>query len=100
LTGSWFGLDTTLDPAVQADLLRYRNLRLEGHWPDDPAVADLQHRLELSLGSYTGISLGRVIVEAAGEFVAEQDALSATSTKLTKDQIKERLLAYAREQTR
>jgi energy-coupling factor transporter ATP-binding protein EcfA2 len=100
LTGSWFGLDTTLDPAVQDNLLRYRNLRLEGHGPDDPEVADLQHRLELSLGSYTGTSLGRVMVEAAGEFVAEQDTPSATDTKLTKDQIKERLLAYARERTR
>jgi energy-coupling factor transporter ATP-binding protein EcfA2 len=101
LTGSWFGLDTTLDPKVQADLLRYRNLRLAGHGPDDPAVADLQHRLELTLGSYTGTSLGRVMVEAAGELVAEQAAPAAPAdTKLTKDQIKERLLAHARERTR
>ena len=74
LTGSWFGLDTTLDAEVQADLLRYRSLRMEGHGPDDPVVADLQHRLELSLGSYTGTSLGRVMVEAAGELVAQQSA--------------------------
>ena len=100
LTGSWFGLDTTLDPKVQADLMQYRNLRLEGHGPNDPAVADLQHRLELTLGSYTGTSLGRVMVEAAGELVAEQAAPAAPAdTKLTKDQIKERLLAHARERT-
>jgi len=100
LTGSWFGLDTTLDPKVQADLMQYRNLRLAGHGPDDPAVADLQHGLELTLGSYTGTSLGRVMVEAAGELVAEQAApAAAADTKLTKDQIKERLLAHARERT-
>ena len=100
LTGSWFGLDTTLDPMVQADLVRYRDLRLAGSGPDDPAVADLQHRLELTLGSYTGTSLGRVMVEAAGELVAEQAAPAAPAdTKLTKDQIKERLLAHARERT-
>lgn len=97
LTGSWFGLDTTLDPAVQSDLLQYRGLRLEGHRPDDPAVADLQHRLELTLGSYTGTSLGRVMVEAAGDLVAEQ--ATPAGTQLTKDQIKERLLAHARRQS-
>jgi uncharacterized protein (TIGR02646 family) len=100
LTGSWFGLDTTLDPKVQADLMQYRDLRLAGHGPDDPAVADLQHRLELTLGSYTGTSLGRVMVEAAGELVAEQAApAAAADSKLTRDQIKERLLAHARERT-
>ena len=100
LTGSWFGLDTTLDPKVEADLMRYRNLRQAGHEPDDPAVVDLQHQLELTLGSYTGTSLGRVMVEAAGELVAEQAAPPAPAdTKLTKDQIKERLLAHARERT-
>ena len=100
LTGSWFGLDTTLDPKVQADLLQYRNLRRQGHGPDDPAVFDLQHQLEMTLGSYTGTSLGRVMVEAAGELVAEQTAPAApTATKLTKDQIKERLLSHARERT-
>jgi hypothetical protein len=101
LTGSWFGLDTTLDSMVQADLMQYRNLRLEGHGPNDPALADLQHRLEMTLGSYTGTSLGRVMVEAAGDLVAEQaSAVAPADTTLTKDQIKERLLAHARERTR
>jgi uncharacterized protein (TIGR02646 family) len=100
LTGSWFGLNTTLDPRVQADLTQYRNLRLEGHPPNDPILVDLQRRLEMTLGSYAGTSLGRVMVEAAGEFVAEQSAPAAPGqTKLTKDQIKQRLLAHARERT-
>jgi hypothetical protein len=40
------------------------------------------------------------MVEAAGELVAEQTAPAApAATKLTKDQIKERLLSHARERT-
>jgi predicted ATP-binding protein involved in virulence len=101
LTGSWFGLDTTLDPQVTADLMQYRELWSSGRGPDDPAVADLQRRLELSLGSYTGTSIGRVMVEAAGELMAEREESAAPAgTKLTKDQIKARLLAHARERAR
>jgi uncharacterized protein (TIGR02646 family) len=101
LTGTWFGLDTTFDSRVEADLVHYRSLRLNGLGPDAPEVAELQKRLEMTLGSYTGTSLGRVMVEAAGDLLAEQAAPTAPAgARLTKDQIKERLLAHARERAK
>jgi uncharacterized protein (TIGR02646 family) len=100
LTGSWFGLDTTLDPKVEADLLRYRSLRLSGASPGSAEVAELEKRLEGMLGPYFGTSLGRVMVEAAGELVAEQAERARrkpTGARMSKDEIKGRLLAHARE---
>jgi predicted ATP-binding protein involved in virulence len=98
LTGTWFGLNTTLDAKVEADLLLYRRLRLSGHSPDSALVADLQKQLERSLGSYAGTSLGRVMMEAAGDLITEQAAAPAgVRVRLSKDEIKERLLAHARE---
>jgi energy-coupling factor transporter ATP-binding protein EcfA2 len=100
LTGSWFGLDTTLDQQIEDDLIRYRTLRLDGRAPDDAALTDLRRHLERSLGSYAGTSIGRIMVEAAGDLLAEQTAdAERTTSKLTKDQIKARLLAHAREHT-
>jgi uncharacterized protein (TIGR02646 family) len=100
LTGEWFGLETTLDSEVHNNLLEYRALRLEGHSPDSPEMAGLRSKLELSLGSYAGTSLGGVMVEAAGEFLAEQTTSAEPSRKLSKNDIKERLLSHARETVR
>ena len=97
LTGTWFGLSTTLDQQVEDELVRYRQLRLDGRSPDDPSVSQLGWRLERTLGSYAGTSIGRLMMEAAGELLSEQTEAAEVGTRLTKDQIRERLLAHARE---
>ena len=91
LTGQWFGLDTTLDPEVEADLVEYRRLRMAGHEPDDPALAPLQQRLDRTLGSYTGTSLGRAMVDAAAEYVST--IVPEAPEPLEDAEVKERLLA-------
>jgi hypothetical protein len=94
LTGQWFGLDTTLDPAAEADVLEYQRLRMEGYGPDDPELAVLRRRLELTLGTYMGTSLGGVMVEAATEFVAQQ--VPGGGEQLSASELKDRLLAHAK----
>lgn len=98
LTGQWFGLKTTLDPEVEADLLEYQRHRMEGLRPDDQRLAPLRQRLASTIGSYTGTSAGGVLLDAASEVAAEQAAVG--SVKLTKDAVKQRLLDHLRRQGR
>jgi predicted ATP-binding protein involved in virulence len=93
LTGQWFGLTTTLDRAVESDLLEYQRLRMEGRRPDDPELAPLRQRLSTTIGSYAGTSAGGVLLDAASELAAEQ--ASSGAVRLTKDAVKQRLLDHA-----
>jgi energy-coupling factor transporter ATP-binding protein EcfA2 len=95
LTGQWFGLDTTLDPAVEADLVEYRRLRMAGYAPGDPELAPLQRRLDRALGSYTRTSLGRAMVDAAAEYVS--GSVPEAPEPLDDQQVKARLLALLEE---
>lgn len=96
LTGQWFGLTTTLDGAVERDLLEYQRLRMQGRRPDDPELAPLRQRLSATIGSYAGTSAGGVLLDAASEVAAEQ--ASSGSVRLTKDAVKQRLLEHAQRQ--
>ena len=93
LTGEWFDLDSTLDRETQQDLVDYRRLRMQGVLPDSSRLSELQRKLEKSIGSYAGTSIGRILVEAAGELVAEQ---REGGEKLSKEQIKQRMLEHVR----
>jgi hypothetical protein len=92
LTGQWFGLTTTLDPEVETDLLEYQRLRMQGLRPDDQQLAPLRQRLTSTIGSYTGTSAGGVLLDAASELAAEQAAVGPV--RLTKDEVKQRLLDH------
>lgn len=72
LTGSWFGLASTLHPAVLEELDRHRRMLRDGVAADDPERLALEQRLRQQLSSFAETSYERLAQSVAAEVVDER----------------------------
>jgi uncharacterized protein (TIGR02646 family) len=71
LTGSWFGLGSTLDNETLELLNRHRQLLRDGRHEDDPERQVLEGILRHRMGTYADTSLDRLAQSAAAEFMGD-----------------------------
>lgn len=72
LTGSWFGLASTLHPEVIEKLDRHRRMLRDGVRASDPGRLALEAELRQQLGSFADTALERLTHEVAAELVDER----------------------------
>lgn len=79
LTGSWFGLATTLHPDVIDKLDRHRRMLHDGVRAGDPTRLTLEAELRQQLGSFADTSMERLTQEVAAESTSATPSEPPTS---------------------